>query len=221
MERVIEVITSPGASQGKLSAALQPVAQRLVKRFAEARDALRSAKEGEQDEAAAEAKDRIDALTLMKGDMQQYMRLYSYLSQMIDYGHTGVEKRYWFYRYLVPLLDFERENAEVDLSQVTLTHHAVRALNQVVIDLGESEAEPLKPMTAAGSGSVQDKDKAALSQIIAKVNALFEGDLTDGDQLSFVRSVKDKLMESETLRAQARRVNAAGFGGQAAGPGRC
>ena len=211
VERVIEVITSQGASQGKLSAALQPVAQRLVKRFAEAKEALRSAKKGEQDQASAEAKDRIDALTLMKSDMQQYMRLYSYLSQMIDYGHTGVEKRYWFYRYLVPLLDFERENAEVDLSQVMLTHHAVRALKQAVMDLGEGEAEPLKPITAAGSGSVQDKGKAALSQIIAKVNALFEGDLTDGDQLSFVRSVKDKLMESETLRAQARANSEAQF----------
>ena len=84
VERVIEVITSQGASQGKLSAALQPVAQRLVKRFAEAKEALRSAKKGEQDQASAEAKDRIDALTLMKSDMQQYMRLYSYLSKMVD-----------------------------------------------------------------------------------------------------------------------------------------
>ena len=78
--------------------------------------------ENEQDEAAAEAKDRMDALTLMKGDMQQYMRLYSYLSQMIDYGHTGVEKRYWFYRLSCPFARFRKGGkTEVDLSQVTLT----------------------------------------------------------------------------------------------------
>lgn len=211
VERVIKVITSDGASQAKLSAALQPVAQRLVTRFADAKSALRTAKEQDHGDAVTDAKDRIEALTLMKSDMQQYMRLYSYLSQMIDYGHTGVEKRYWFYRYLVPLLDFERENAEVDLSQVALTHHAIRALKQAVMNLGEGEIQPLKPIGAVGSGSVHDKDKAALSQIIAKVNALFEGDLTDGDQLSFVRSVKDKLMESDTLRAQARANSEAQF----------
>ena len=153
----------------------------------------------------------VDALVQMKGDMQAYMRLYAYLSQMIDYGHTGVEKRYWFYRYLTPLLEFDRENVDVDLSQVTLTHHAVRALGNVPMDLGSGEAEPLLPITEAGTGSVQDKDKIALSQIIAKVNALFEGDLTDGDQLSFVRSVKDKLLESDRLRAQARANSEAQF----------
>ncbi len=163
----------------------------MVTRFAEAHEALRGANNNEQDEASAAAKDRIDALLLMKGDMQQYMRLYCYLSQMIDYGHTGVEKRYWFYRYLIPLIDFEREGAEVDLSQVTLTHQSVRSLNPQTMELGLGDAEPLKPITAAGSGSVQDKDKAALSQIIAKVNSLFEGDLSDGDQLSFVNTVKE------------------------------
>ena len=211
VERVIGVIASAGASQAKLSAALQPVAQRLVHRYADARDAHRAAKATEQDEAAAEAKAQIDTLIQMKGDMEQYMRLYSYLSQMIDYGHTGVEKRYWFYRYLTHLLEFDRESVDVDLSRVTLTHHAVRALSQLPMDLGDGEAQPLQPIGDAGTGSVQEKEKAALSQIIAKVNALFEGDLTDGDQLSFVRSVKDKLMESDRLRAQARANSEAQF----------
>ena len=37
-----------------------------------------------------------------------------------------------------------------------------------------------------GGGSVQDKDKALLSEIIAKLNDLFTGDLTDEDKVTYV-----------------------------------
>ena len=44
---------------------------------------------------------------------------------------------------------------------------------------------------------MQDKAKIALSELIAKVNDLFEGDLTPGDKLVYVNDViKGKLMES-------------------------
>jgi type I restriction enzyme R subunit len=51
---------------------------------------------------------------------------------------------------------------------------------------------------------VQDKTKIALAELIAKVNDLFEGDLTPGDKLVYVNDViKGKLMESEKLAEQA------------------
>ena len=56
----------------------------------------------------------------------------------------------------------------------------------------------------AGSGEVQDKMKIALAYLIAKVNDLFEGDLTPGDKLVYVNDViKGKLMESQKLAEQA------------------
>jgi type I restriction enzyme R subunit len=48
------------------------------------------------------------------------------------------------------------------------------------LTLGEGESPKLQPLTEAGAGSVQEKEKARLEEIIAKVNDLFEGDLTDG-----------------------------------------
>lgn len=63
----------------------------------------------------------------------------------------------------------------------------------------------LQPLTEAGSGSVQEKQKAILEEIIAKVNDLFGADTTEGDQLVYVNSViKGKLLESEVLAQQAR-----------------
>jgi type I restriction enzyme R subunit len=51
---------------------------------------------------------------------------------------------------------------------------------------------------------VQEKQKAWLSEIIKKVNDLFDGELTDQDKLVYVNNViKGKLLESETLRQQA------------------
>ena len=49
----------------------------------------------------------------------------------------------------------------------------------------------------------QDWHKQLLAQIIQALNDLFEGDFTDGDFVALHGSVGTKLMESETLRAQA------------------
>ena len=68
----------------------------------------------------------------------------------------------------------------------------------------DGETPKLAPITEAGSGSVQDREKALLNAIIEKVNGLFEGELTDQDKLVYVNSViKGKVLESETLRQQA------------------
>ena len=55
-----------------------------------------------------------------------------------------------------------------------------------------------------GGGSVQDKDKALLSEIIAKLNELFTGDLTEDDKVIYVGTViKTKLLENKKLQQQA------------------
>jgi len=63
----------------------------------------------------------------------------------------------------------------------------------------------LEPITEAGSGALQEKQKAYLAEIIQKVNDLFQGELTDQDKLVYVNNViKGKLLESETLQQQAK-----------------
>ena len=61
------------------------------------------------------------------------MRLYSFLSQICDYGNNELEKRAIFFRRLLPLLEFGREREGVDLSKVTLTHHRLWALEKAVL----------------------------------------------------------------------------------------
>jgi len=62
----------------------------------------------------------------------------------------------------------------------------------------------LDPITEAGARSVQEKQKALLSEIIETVNDLFDGDLADQDTPVYVNNViLGKLLESEKLIQQA------------------
>jgi type I restriction enzyme, R subunit len=109
VDRVAAVEMNPKAKQGDLIAAVEPVADRLLKRFKAAQERLLSATEREDTRAAGGALDEMNALFLFKADMVSYQSVYSFLSQIFDYANTAVEKRFLFYKRLVPLLEFGRE----------------------------------------------------------------------------------------------------------------
>jgi len=204
VDRVVAVEMNPKAKQGDLIAALEPVADRLLKRFKQAQERLRTSRAKKDDKGAEEANGEINALILFKADMGAFQRMYSFLSQIFDYGNTAIEKRFMFYRRLIPLLEFGREREGIDLSKVKLTHHSLKDQGKRQLPLGGGEAPKLPPLSEAGSGSLHEKEKARLEEIIAKVNDLFEGDLTDDDQLVYVNNViRGKLLESEELVLQA------------------
>jgi type I restriction enzyme R subunit len=204
VERVAKVETDPAGTQAQLSAAIAPVADRLLKRYKAAQQARAAADAGGDGAAEKAAKDTLEALVLFKNDMGAFVRLYAFLSQMFDYGNTDIEKRFIFYRRLIPLLEFGRERDDVDLSKVVLTHHTLRSGGKQTLYLGDGESLRLPPIDATGSGHVQEKQQALLAEIIARVNGLFEGQLTDDDQLLYVNGVlKGKLLENQTLVEQA------------------
>jgi type I restriction enzyme R subunit len=146
----------------------------------------------------------MDSLILFKNDIAAYVRLYGFLSQIFDYGNTDIEKRSIFFRLLHPLLTYGRERDGVDLSALKLTAYTIKSMGDPTLNLGSGDAVKIDPTTDTGGGQVQDKTKVALAELIAKVNDLFEGDLTPGDKLVYVNDViKGKLMESEKLQEQA------------------
>ena len=204
VDRVVAVELNPNAKQSELVAALDPVQDRVTKRYKAAQEALNAAKAKQDDVGTNAAQDELNALILFKSDMGAFIRLYTFLSQIFDYGNTAIEKRAIFYKRLLPLLEFGREREGIDLSKVVLTHHHLKNLGKRAMPLNEGETPKLEPITESGGGSVQDKEKALLAAIIEKVNDLFEGELSDQDKLVYVNNViKGKLLESETLRQQA------------------
>ncbi|MDD3355236.1 MAG: type I restriction endonuclease subunit R, partial [Zoogloea sp.] len=196
--------TDPKGTQKQLDAAISPVADRLLKRYKALQADKHNADAHKDEEGAKAAKDAMEVLILFKRDMGAFNRLYAFLSQIFDYGNTDIEKRFLFYKRLMPLLDFGRERDTVDLSKVVLTHHTLKNKGQQPLNLKGGDSPKLAPMTETGSGSLHDKEKAFLEEIIQKVNGLFEGELSDNDQLVYVNGVlKGKLLENETLVQQA------------------
>ncbi len=92
----------------------------------------------------------------------------------------------------------------MDLSKVVLTHHTLRNRGRQPLNLASDGSYALAPFDATGSGRVQEKERALLAEVIQRVNGLFEGDLTEDDQLVYVNGViKGKLLENDTLVQQA------------------
>ena len=203
IDRVVEAELK-GVKQSELVAAISPVVDRLAKRYKTAKEALKAAQDKKDEASSKSAQDTIDALLLFKNDMGAFLRLYTFLSQIFDYGNTAIEKRAIFYKRLLPLLDFDREREGIDLSKVVMTHHHLKHLGKRTLVLSEGENPKLEPISEAGSGRVQEKEKVYMGEIIEKLNDLFGSDTTDQDQLVYVNHViKGKLLESEILIQQA------------------
>lgn len=203
VERVITVELKPNATQAELSAALEPVADRLLKRYRAAQEKLKAAIARKDAAAEQEARNEINTLVLFKKDMGAYIRVYAFLSQIFDYGNTAVEKRAVFFKRLLPLLEFGREREGIDLSKVVLTHHKLKDHGKQALPL-VGPYPLLTPLEGAGGGEVRQPQKGFLAEIIAQVNELFEGELTDDDKLVYVNNVlKGKLLESPILMQQA------------------
>ena len=204
VERVVEAELKPGAKQSDLVAAIAPVEDRLMKRYKAAQEALKIAKEKNHEPDMKAAQDELNALILFKTDLGAFIRLYTFLSQIFDYGNTAIEKRSIFYKRLLPLLEFGREREGIDLSKVVLTHHNLKNTGRKAMGLYAGKIPLLDPITEAGSGMLQDKQTGYLAEIIEKVNSLFQGELSDQDKLVYVNNViKGKLLESVKLAQQA------------------
>jgi len=202
VERVVKVVMNASSTNGDLAGAFEPVVDRLLKLYKAAQEQLALATAQKNEKDAETAQNEMNGLLLFKADIASYVRMYTFLSQIFDYGNTDIEKRAIFFKPLARLLDFGRERVGIDLSQVELTHHHLANKGAKTLPLS-GEAEKLKPMMESGAGSINEKEKALLREIIEKVNDLFVGEITDDDRLVYVNSLKSKLLASDILVQQA------------------
>lgn len=178
----------PKGTQAELQRIIAPAKDRFLVRYREAGQA------GNQE--------TLDELDVFRKDLASFVRVYEFLAQIFDYGDTDLEAHYHFCKALAALLRAERLHEAIDLSGVQLTHYKVSDKGTRDLPLG-GEPSGLRPVTAAGSGQAHDEEKIALSALIAAVNDLFEGELSDADRVAYVDHVVGKLVENENLAAQA------------------
>jgi type I restriction enzyme, R subunit len=151
-----------------------------------------------------EAKTELDALGMFKADLMSFTRYYEFMSQIVDYDSTDLERLSLYARHLAPLLrEAIPEEDPIDLSSVQLRHYRLSKLREQDLALVKEGPSGLEPASALGSGKARDMQEAFLSQIIQRLNELFETDnLTDADMLSYAETIRDKVAENAAVMHQ-------------------
>ncbi len=153
--------------------------------------------------AAKTAKDRgeLERLDQFRDNVGAFVRLYDFMSQIINYGDPELEKLAIFLRMLERQIQPENYSAEVDLSGLNLVAVKQKDIGETEIVLDEGGA--VKPISGGGK-SRPDPKKVALEEIIARLNDLFgDEDFTAGQKEAFVESLVTTVLANEKVLAQA------------------
>jgi type I restriction enzyme, R subunit len=166
-----------------MNAALDPV----VARFAE----LQKEGEGEAE--------------LWRSKSQALRNLYGFLSQIIPYQDSDLERLYVFLRHLARKLPRRRTGPVYEFDDdVKLEYYRLQKISEGSISLNQGTAKALDGPSDVGSGVFRE-DSEPLSKVIDVVNARFGTDFNQADQLFFDQVVEAATID-ETLR-QAAAVN--------------
>lgn len=173
----------------KLAATVAPAQKRF-------KDAYEAAVEDEDD---AE-KERLD---LFRSDLDSFVHVYDFMSQIIDYGNPELEKRAIFYRLLGRVIRDEAYRSDVDLGDITLKRVKQVDRGETDISLTGDDAG-LVGVTGAGSKQQRDPKMVALQEVIDRLNDLFDDEEFSEDQkASFVTGLLATLLDNLTLVQQA------------------
>ena len=140
-----------------------------------------------------------------RGKVQAFLNLYGFLSQVIPYQDSDLERLYVFLRHLAAKLPRRKSGPSYQFDdEVRLEYYRLQKISEGSISLQEGEARRLDGPTEVGSGLVRSQPMP-LSQLIYIVNERFGTDFNQADQLFFDQIVA-AAMADEGLR-QAAAVN--------------
>ena len=144
-----------------------------------------------------------EAQEQFKGQLVSFRNLYLFLSQMIPYQDSDLEKLYTYGRFLLTKLPRNQgRGVQVD-DDVQLKYYRLQMISEGSIDLSTGEPPILDGPTEVGTGG-QDEE-VLLSTLVLQLNERFGTDFTPADQY-FFDQVRATAVENESLR-QAAQVN--------------
>jgi type I restriction enzyme, R subunit len=172
-----------------LSAAMSPARHEFARRYA----------------AAIEADDKVtlNTLDLFRKDVSTFVRLYDFMSQIIDYGDPNLEMLSIFLRLLEKVIADTSWAAEVDLSDVVLV--GVKHIKGTAVDISLTGDGELKGIGAAGTGARKEPRYVALQVVIDKMNDLFGAESFTASQVrEFVQGLVQRLLAYPDLVNQTK-----------------
>lgn len=142
---------------------------------------------------------------LWRGKTQDYRNLYSFLSQVIPYQDSDLERLYVFIRHLAAKLPRRKSKPAYQFDDdVRLEYYRLQKISEGSISLSDGYARVLDGPKEVGTGVVRERP-IALSQLIDDLNQRFGTDFNQADQL-FFDQLTETAISDERLR-QAARVN--------------
>ncbi|WEK40517.1 MAG: DEAD/DEAH box helicase family protein [Candidatus Brevundimonas colombiensis] len=136
-----------------------------------------------------------------RGQLTAYRNLYAFLSQIIPYQDSELERLYAFVRNLTAKLPPPGDGQAFALDdEVALRFFRLQQMTEGSIDLGYGQTAPLKGPTDVGTGGVAEEG-VTLSTLVAKLNDRFGTDFAEADQFFFdqIRAsaeADDKIVEA-------------------------
>ncbi|MXY53020.1 MAG: DEAD/DEAH box helicase [Gammaproteobacteria bacterium] len=135
--------------------------------------------------------------------LADYARMYAFLSQVLTFADTDLEKLYVFARYLRRLLPANpeelplevRQNIDMESFRIEQTSHGQIAL--------ERQAQPLEPAGSKAATSTQGEELEPLSHIIEALNERFGLNLGPEHRIT-LDQIRSALDGDEGLDASAR-----------------
>ncbi len=142
---------------------------------------------------------------LWRGKTQDYRNLYSFLSQVIPYQDSDLERLYVFLRHLAAKLPRRKSGPAYQFDDdVRLEYYRLQKISEGSISLSDGYTRALDGPKEVGTGVVRERP-IALSQLIDDLNQRFGTDFNQADQL-FFDQLTETAISDERLR-QAAQVN--------------
>ena len=139
---------------------------------------------------------------LWRGKLQAFRNLYSFLSQVIPYQDSDLEKIFTYLRHLSLKLPKRKTGPGYQFDEeVELDYYRLQKISEGSITLNEGPVKPLDGPREVGSGLVRE-DQVSLSRLIDIINERFGGELNEADQL-FFDQIAEAASRDESLQKAA------------------
>ena len=140
-----------------------------------------------------------------RGTVFAFVRAYDFLSQIMNYDDTDIEKWAIFLRVYRRVIERQDPDpAAINTDDIVLTHYRLRKLDAQNLGLTTNGTGELAGITEAGSAQPREAKYGLLQDVINKINGLFAGtDVDEVNGVSAAETILRHVVDNPKIQAEA------------------